>query len=96
MELVQLEERLRALEERVMNLEDTVKHTRGGKTMKFDEMDREIAECIHYPGCWDTVAYPTLASALWELIAWGPMGYGACPTCGKPQGPTTRGRRNDE
>jgi hypothetical protein len=30
--------------------------------------DETIAEQIHYPGCWDTVAYPTLASALWEML----------------------------
>lgn len=29
-----------------------------------------IADAIHYPGCWDTAAYPTLESALHEMTAW--------------------------
>lgn len=29
-----------------------------------------IAEAIHYPDCWDQMAYPTLESALHELTAW--------------------------
>ena len=31
-------------------------------------IDKEIAEAIHYPKCWDTIAYPTLATALWEMV----------------------------
>lgn len=31
---------------------------------------RDIAEAIHYPDCWDQMAYPTLESALHELTAW--------------------------
>lgn len=42
--------------------------------------DIEIADKIHYPMCWDDVAYPTLASALWELLADAET---VCPTCGK-------------
>lgn len=30
----------------------------------------EIARAIHYPECWDTVTYPTLAEALDEMYAW--------------------------
>ena len=30
--------------------------------------NEQIAKAIHYPRCWDTMAYPTLASALWEMI----------------------------
>jgi len=43
--------------------------------------DEAIAREIHYPRCWDTVAYPTLASALWELLAQysgGCLGKCAC------------------
>lgn len=29
----------------------------------------DIAKAIHYPECWDTAAYPTLASALCEMFA---------------------------
>lgn len=32
------------------------------------ECDDIIAKEIHYPECWDTMAYPTLASALWEMV----------------------------
>ena len=46
--------------------------------------EREIAEAIHYPDCWDTMAYPTLTSALWETILF-PKGS-RCPTCDKSQG----------
>ena len=34
------------------------------------ELKRRIAELgniIHYPDCWDTVAYPTLESVLFEI-----------------------------
>ena len=38
------------------------------KKMKtVDEIDKEIAKKINYPDEWDTMAYPTLATALWEL-----------------------------
>jgi len=30
--------------------------------------DKLIAKAIHYPKCWDTMAYPTLATALWEMV----------------------------
>ena len=29
----------------------------------------EIAAAIHYPNCWDTATYPTLESAIWEIVA---------------------------
>jgi hypothetical protein len=45
--------------------------------------DKEIAERIHYPRCWDTCAYPTLATALWEMVDM-PINK-KCPTCGLPQ-----------
>ena len=47
--------------------------------------DKEIAEGIHYPDCWDECAYPTLASALWEMVVWSKE-HPICPTCGKKQG----------
>lgn len=34
-------------------------------------MDNDyIAKKIKYPVEWDTAAYPTLASAVWELLCW--------------------------
>ena len=45
-------------------------------------IDSDIAKWIHYPDCWDDMAYPTLASALWEMCKCD----GECPTCGKYQG----------
>ncbi len=44
--------------------------------------DQIISQYIHYPECWDTCAYPTLASALWEMCHTS----STCPTCDKPQG----------
>lgn len=45
---------------------------------------RRIENAIHYPDCWDTVAYPTLESAIWEIIAWQDI---KCTTCHpQPQG----------
>lgn len=46
--------------------------------MRDAELDAErlhaefaaIARAIHYPECWDTVTYPTLAEALDEMYAW--------------------------
>lgn len=32
------------------------------------EFDTPIADAIRYPEEWDTAAYPTLASALWERL----------------------------
>ena len=45
--------------------------------------DKQIAKAIHYPRCWDTMAYPTLASALWEMID---IEGKLCTSCGKSQG----------
>lgn len=42
----------------------------GGDAIKM----RGVAEFIHYPKCWDVVAYPTLGDAMKEF-------YG-CHTCG--------------
>ena len=28
----------------------------------------KLAAQIHYPGCWDTAAYPTLEDAVYEII----------------------------
>jgi len=47
--------------------------------------DKMIAESIHYPKCWDTVAYPTLASALWEMLPLDQLHKWKCSQCGKPQ-----------
>ena len=47
-----------------------------------EEIDREIAFAIHYPECWDTIAYPTLASALFENLELKDK----CQTCEKNQG----------
>lgn len=38
----------------------------------------QIARRIHYPACWDTAAYPTLASALVECAAWYDLRCGEC------------------
>lgn len=40
--------------------------------------DRQLADALHYPRCWDTATYPTLADALWETVA----GVG-CSVCGE-------------
>ena len=34
---------------------------------KMVEIERETAQAIHYPDCWDTTAYPTLLDALKEI-----------------------------
>ena len=34
---------------------------------KKDELLKEMARAIHYPRCWDTMAYPTLADAVIEV-----------------------------
>jgi len=34
----------------------------------------EWARVIHYPECWDTAAYPTLQSAVHEVLAWSGCG----------------------
>ena len=47
------------------------------------EEDKSIAKAIHYPRCWDTAAYPTLASALWEMVMMPKCKI--CPTWGLPQ-----------
>ena len=46
----------------------------------YENQDSDIASSIHYPYCWDTMAYPTLASALWEIAS--PVGM-ACSECGQ-------------
>ncbi|HVM93422.1 MAG TPA: hypothetical protein VMT67_11455 [Terriglobales bacterium] len=38
----------------------------------------KLAAKIHYPECWDTAAYPTLASALVECAAWYDLRCGEC------------------
>ena len=55
--------------------------------------DQQIADWIHYPQCWDTMAYPSLANALWELA--GFKMNTICPTCHKPQY-TGGGESDDE
>ena len=52
------------------------------------EAEKRMAKAIHYPDCWDTVAYPTLAIALWEMIDWD-FANKKCSQCEKPQGLST-------
>lgn len=33
-----------------------------------EKKDAELAAKIHYPQCWDTAAYPTLADAMYEIV----------------------------
>lgn len=44
----------------------TVSVTMFGSAELTDEL-RAVAAAIHYPDCWDTAAYPTLASAALEI-----------------------------
>lgn len=47
----------------------------GVTSMKADyDYELWIATQIHYPECWDTMAYPTLFSAIWEIICWTDIG----------------------
>lgn len=42
------------------------------REMQAEAVDKELAELaklIHYPECWDTMAYPTLLDALSEMAA---------------------------
>lgn len=42
------------------------------REMRAEAVDKELAELaklIHYPECWDTMAYPTLLDALSEMAA---------------------------
>ena len=41
----------------------------------FREFYEKVARLYHYPECWDTVAYPTLYDAIYEM-------RGPCGTCG--------------
>jgi hypothetical protein len=41
----------------------------------------KIGQLIHYPDCWDTVAYPTLYDAIAEILM--PT---KCPTCRNEMG----------
>ncbi len=34
----------------------------------MENYEKDIARAIHYPECWDTATFPTLASALWEMV----------------------------
>lgn len=52
-------------------------HSALGKLASLTPRDAEgedaslaMAQAIHYPACWDTAVYPTLASALHEMAAW--------------------------
>ena len=42
------------------------------------EWEKERGEAIHYPACWDTVAYPTVDSALNEVFTWFSCGQDEC------------------
>ena len=44
------------------DLEDTIKIVE-----QLTKELEEIAEAIHYPDCWDTMAYPTLLDAITEI-----------------------------
>lgn len=44
--------------------------------MKNEKIVQKIKEAMHYPECWDTMAYPTLLDAVRSMQSW--MG---CPTC---------------
>ena len=44
------------------------------------EIIEALSKAIHYPDCWDTMAYPSLYYALLEML-----GRNDCPTCGMPQ-----------
>lgn len=46
-------------------------------TCERDELRRRVAELIHYPDCWDTVAYPELKNALDNIDA----DYQGCTEC---------------
>jgi len=43
-----------------------------------DDTRERIARALHYPACWDTAAYPTLDSAVWESIACAKIGCSEC------------------
>ncbi len=47
----------------------------------INKEDKKYADAIHYPDCWDTMAYPTLASALFEISFVAPY----CKVCHKKQ-----------
>jgi len=34
---------------------------------EIEGRNKELADTIHYPNCWDTMAYPTLLSAIREI-----------------------------
>lgn len=43
---------------------------------EIESLKKTIAKALHYPECWDTMAYPSLESAITESI--GPF---QCQTC---------------
>lgn len=47
-----------------------------------NQAESKLAEAIHYPGCWDTMAYPHLRSAIWEICAC--QGCSTCTQGGNP------------
>ena len=55
-----------------------------GLNIDGSRAEENISKVIHYPKCWDTVAYPTLAIALWEMIDVD-FANKVCPTCDKLQ-----------
>ncbi len=44
-----------------------VEKTSIAKQVQADKDIQVLAEAIHYPDCWDTMAYPTLLSAITEV-----------------------------
>ncbi len=49
------------------------------KAVGLDEFSK-ISKKIHYPECWDTMAYPTLEDAAMEIIEYGLSGFN-CTVC---------------
>lgn len=48
---------------------------------RWQEYVKEVSIIIHYPDCWDTVAYPSLRDALKEIA--GCAGCSECKYAGK-------------
>jgi hypothetical protein len=46
---------------------------------ELEASNKAIEDKIHYPKCWDTVAYETLSSAITELVEFSCH----CDECGK-------------
>ncbi len=60
--------------ELTLNLDATIER-QGQMIVKQAEELQAIANKVHYPDCWDTMAYPTLLDAIHEC-------YDGCSQCG--------------